>query len=54
MFALKVDDALSRTLLDIKLIWHGGLQRRLCLLDASQTELGCRGGTAGRCWATSC
>ena len=46
-YGLKVSDALAATLLDIKLIWQSGLNRRVCLYDATQTELACRSGTQG-------
>ena len=46
-YGLRVSDTLATTLLDIKLIWHSGLERRVCLLDASDAELGCRSGTQG-------
>lgn len=46
-YRVKVSDALASSLLDIKLIWQSGLNRRVCLYDAGQAELGCRSGTEG-------
>ncbi|MBA2468408.1 MAG: hypothetical protein H0V37_03270, partial [Chloroflexia bacterium] len=46
-YRLTIDDSRAGRLTDLRLLWHGGTQRRLCLLDSADAELRCAEGAEG-------
>lgn len=46
-YALTIDAARAGRLTDIRLLWTGGLDRQVCLLDATAAELRCAAGEGG-------